>query len=731
MEPPVFNFKPRTGRVDWSLIWGIDISEMISNVDVDALQEILPTVAFSDIESEAAMAQSDPNLVKLFQLSQYIIEYMLHGQYYLQHENEELSEQNEKLMTTVSDQKNALTRLRREILELKGMEPCGDEIVDSYRCEFCGKLFGSMDYLYKHISKTHPQHCDDNMVPILTTEPLERNPLMRKRTASQPEPIAPVVSVAQPTHTVQTSYQPTDVSGLTEGITAANSSIDSLASSMMEMKYNVQQLSDLQSLSQMPIALREFKCDIRDFMSDMFSRMEQNVTASVERSMREIKDTQVQTVSLINANSASQAPWRGFMENNFVHEKRPVVMNDIPVVNTVVEEEESTIVEPLRAENIKSTKQPTTAKRTVGSVVTSSEGEEKSEKGTDIPTVTLPRKKVVIGSVLGPASPQTPKTESLTGSEKSESPESQKSVRGNPTTPLQSTDNEDDHDPENSAVFKKPETVSEMPSIDIPSLDLEDVKSEEKETNEDFYIPAIGGTDDVHDYSSDEFDRLLAIEQERENKEQSDDVIVRANAALEKTSDVEEEKTDTLVNDDPVEVVDIPNVTEDKPVDTTDTVLPVDKGSGGLDIEPMTDYVKNLGEQEKVEPLSTSVVSDVDKKSLGALNMTPAEPPSLELFKADLVNEGLNLSESLDDENIQLDSDLNTPRNNTPTVQLESSGNVDVSPEIPKFDFSKLNLKSRATNEEKPKDDSLELNEDDFILSETDLDLNTTTLSFN
>lgn len=47
--------------------------------DVTVLQEILQNITFCDIESED-LRYVDPNFIKLFQLAQLIIEYLLYSQ---------------------------------------------------------------------------------------------------------------------------------------------------------------------------------------------------------------------------------------------------------------------------------------------------------------------------------------------------------------------------------------------------------------------------------------------------------------------------------------------------------------------------------------------------------------------------------------------------------------------------------------------------------------------------
>ncbi|KAG2425377.1 hypothetical protein HXX76_013791 [Chlamydomonas incerta] len=84
---PPFKFEPRRARIDWRLLHGIDINSMMRDVDLDTLEKIVNIVAFGDIEAEDTRHLTELNFIKIFRLSQMMIEYLLYVQECLQGSN--------------------------------------------------------------------------------------------------------------------------------------------------------------------------------------------------------------------------------------------------------------------------------------------------------------------------------------------------------------------------------------------------------------------------------------------------------------------------------------------------------------------------------------------------------------------------------------------------------------------------------------------------------------------
>lgn len=81
-----FKFRPRRESVDWRRINALDVDLVVSQLDVDALQEHIGTVTFCGLDGERCQrCQSpvDPALIKLFRLAQLTVEWLLHCQEFL------------------------------------------------------------------------------------------------------------------------------------------------------------------------------------------------------------------------------------------------------------------------------------------------------------------------------------------------------------------------------------------------------------------------------------------------------------------------------------------------------------------------------------------------------------------------------------------------------------------------------------------------------------------------
>ncbi|GMH40393.1 hypothetical protein BSKO_08297 [Bryopsis sp. KO-2023] len=81
LPPPIpFAFANQRIRIDWRMLHGVDIRKLILSTDVQVLDELVPAIAFGDLEAEDPMTLTETNFVKIFRLSQLIIEYLLYVQ---------------------------------------------------------------------------------------------------------------------------------------------------------------------------------------------------------------------------------------------------------------------------------------------------------------------------------------------------------------------------------------------------------------------------------------------------------------------------------------------------------------------------------------------------------------------------------------------------------------------------------------------------------------------------
>jgi Iguana/Dzip1-like DAZ-interacting protein N-terminal len=102
-----FYFRQRAARLDWKKIAQLDLDDLITTVDLTALQHLVDDVAFSHISSaDMPPVFGDDLSLKVLNLSQLMIEYLLHVQSQQEHGLHTLSGELQKA-------KYALKRLRR------------------------------------------------------------------------------------------------------------------------------------------------------------------------------------------------------------------------------------------------------------------------------------------------------------------------------------------------------------------------------------------------------------------------------------------------------------------------------------------------------------------------------------------------------------------------------------------------------------------------------------------
>ncbi|KAJ3192960.1 Zinc finger protein dzip1 [Irineochytrium annulatum] len=136
-----FFFKNRSERLDWRMLASIHIERIrrevrssrflmesqlsIPQIDIGALQDIMENITFCDVDAED-IRYVDPNFVKLFQLAQLIIEYLLHSQDYLAETRSKLTSETEKArkeLSTLKEQHErqslAFVAMRKQMRVLK------------------------------------------------------------------------------------------------------------------------------------------------------------------------------------------------------------------------------------------------------------------------------------------------------------------------------------------------------------------------------------------------------------------------------------------------------------------------------------------------------------------------------------------------------------------------------------------------------------------------------------
>jgi hypothetical protein len=106
-----FHFCQRQGSLNLKSVRAIDLDRVVRETDVDVLQMNIENIAFSELREEDVRCMSDPDVIKLFRISQLMLEYLLFSQ-------DSLAGELRGLSTRYANKKKDLMRKRKEVIEL-------------------------------------------------------------------------------------------------------------------------------------------------------------------------------------------------------------------------------------------------------------------------------------------------------------------------------------------------------------------------------------------------------------------------------------------------------------------------------------------------------------------------------------------------------------------------------------------------------------------------------------
>ncbi|KAF8563941.1 hypothetical protein P879_03870 [Paragonimus westermani] len=180
-----FIFRKRMEKIDWRRLASVDVNRIASQIDIETLQELLSCVAFCDITSEIDIRYVDANLIKLFQLAQLLVEYLLYSQDYLKSTVNALKEENEELKSIqqqLAEKTNRLTAVRRECHRRRLLLLAQQQLMDSgpqsyHRCSYCPKAFLNASFLAAHIHRRHSENVHHQPIQQSMGQPAALHPL--------------------------------------------------------------------------------------------------------------------------------------------------------------------------------------------------------------------------------------------------------------------------------------------------------------------------------------------------------------------------------------------------------------------------------------------------------------------------------------------------------------------------------------------------------------------------
>ncbi|KAG7394717.1 Zinc finger protein dzip1 [Phytophthora boehmeriae] len=114
-----FSFRQRAGKLDTRAIARLDLEKIAATTDVETIQRHLENLAFSDVTLDDVQHYSDTYFLKLFQIAQLTLEYLMHVQDSLVDHSEVLEKQCDQLLTECQQLETENGQREAEIASLK------------------------------------------------------------------------------------------------------------------------------------------------------------------------------------------------------------------------------------------------------------------------------------------------------------------------------------------------------------------------------------------------------------------------------------------------------------------------------------------------------------------------------------------------------------------------------------------------------------------------------------
>ncbi|CAG9823675.1 unnamed protein product [Phaedon cochleariae] len=137
-------------NIDKYKICLVDIERIIRERDVASVENQIPTILQFTLDNDQANVL-DPNFVKVFRISQLSVEYLMFCKKYL--DNLVISMKKE-----ISDLKHEKKELKSYVEELEThLSATTNNLISTFRCEKCPKVFSSQNYLTSHFKRRHDE----------------------------------------------------------------------------------------------------------------------------------------------------------------------------------------------------------------------------------------------------------------------------------------------------------------------------------------------------------------------------------------------------------------------------------------------------------------------------------------------------------------------------------------------------------------------------------------------
>ena len=116
----VFQFRRRRDRaINWRAMAGIDIEKIIRNIDINTLDENIDSITYCSVDEEDFAHLTPATFIKIFRLSQLMLEYLVHVQNELVKRNATFKSQVCAERERVSEMESQMKRLYETVTALK------------------------------------------------------------------------------------------------------------------------------------------------------------------------------------------------------------------------------------------------------------------------------------------------------------------------------------------------------------------------------------------------------------------------------------------------------------------------------------------------------------------------------------------------------------------------------------------------------------------------------------
>eukprot|EP01052_Picozoa_sp_SAG31_P012231 SAG31_NODE_710_length_12681_cov_5.880277_2_plen_364_part_00 len=171
-----FTFTPRTLKLNWRSLSTVSLEKVVRNIDVDTLQDHLEMITFCNAATSDVAQYADPNFIKLFRLSQLIIEYTLYTMEIIDEarlniekelasakkvaddakkKKKELEDENSLLKKELKLQRKTIAIYEDRLTKVMDNEKKLKKAATTNTCQICGKVFSTPAFLASHVTRRH------------------------------------------------------------------------------------------------------------------------------------------------------------------------------------------------------------------------------------------------------------------------------------------------------------------------------------------------------------------------------------------------------------------------------------------------------------------------------------------------------------------------------------------------------------------------------------------------